>query len=64
MKKNLLQLEFDVWSLRCILLELFTGNIVFWADKEKDACTLICQLCGTPDETDWPMLLRLLIMLH
>ena len=46
--------EVDIWSLGCILIELFTGNIVFWADKEKDVFTLICQLCGTPDETNWP----------
>lgn len=46
--------EIDIWSLGCILLELFTGNIVFWANNDKDVFTLICQLCGTPDETNWP----------
>ena len=51
--------EIDVWSLGCILLELFTRKMTFRSDKEKDVFALICQKCGTPDEISWPGVTKL-----
>uniref|UniRef100_A0A914DQV5 mitogen-activated protein kinase n=1 Tax=Acrobeloides nanus TaxID=290746 RepID=A0A914DQV5_9BILA len=40
----------DVWSVGCILAELFTGKVLFRGSDEMDQYRLIVDLCGSPDE--------------
>lgn len=45
----------DVWSLGCIFAELLLGGKpLFPGHSEIDQLARIFELCGTPDETNWP----------
>ena len=51
--------EIDIWSLGCVLVELLIGRAIFSIkkgieEKEKEVFLLICKICGTPDEINWP----------
>jgi len=39
---------------RCIMAELLLGAPLFPGDKEPRQCELIFQVCGTPNEKNWP----------
>ncbi|ELQ73821.1 Protein kinase PCTAIRE [Trachipleistophora hominis] len=43
----------DVWSLACILAELFTLKPIFPGDSEIDQLYKIFMILGTPDNTNW-----------
>ena len=38
----------DMWSLGCILAELYTGYPLFPGESEKDQLALIMEVCGVP----------------
>jgi len=44
----------DVWSIGCIMAELYTGRALFPADSEIDQLYKIFQALGTPSEANWP----------
>ena len=39
---------------RCILVELVLGKPLFPCKNELDMIELICKICGTPTEENWP----------
>ncbi|CAD5221832.1 unnamed protein product [Bursaphelenchus okinawaensis] len=39
----------DVWSVGCIMAELFTGNVVFEGSEAIEQYRLIVNLCGSPN---------------
>lgn len=41
----------DIWSLGCILAELYTGEPLFPGNNEQEQLELIMELCGMPPET-------------
>ncbi|XP_076436517.1 uncharacterized protein LOC143276016 [Babylonia areolata] len=49
----------DIWSLGCILGELFTREPVFRAKDEFAQLELISRLCGTPCPANWPDIIKL-----
>jgi len=44
----------DVWSMGCILGELFMRRPIFRADREVDQLELISRTCGSPSPAVWP----------
>ncbi|KAL9662718.1 hypothetical protein QQ045_027551 [Rhodiola kirilowii] len=44
----------DMWSVGCILAELLYGKIIFPGKNEPDQIKKIYELCGSPDEVNWP----------
>ena len=46
--------EIDIWSLGCVFWEILTGNCLFYGDNEKSVFLRICQICGNPNEINWP----------
>ncbi|GJP52887.1 hypothetical protein CLOM_g11970 [Closterium sp. NIES-68] len=44
----------DMWSVGCIFAELLIGKPILPGKSEIEQLGLIFQLCGTPDETNWP----------
>jgi cyclin-dependent kinase 12/13 len=44
----------DIWSLGCVFWEVLTGNCLFYGDNEKSVFLKICQICGNPNEINWP----------
>nr|KAG5707650.1 hypothetical protein BaRGS_031032 [Batillaria attramentaria] len=49
----------DVWSLGCILGELFTRKPIFQAKEEFAQLELISRTCGTPCPANWPDVIKL-----
>jgi serine/threonine protein kinase len=44
----------DMWSAGCILAELLARKPILPGKREAEQITLIYQLCGSPNDTDWP----------
>ncbi|XP_014664164.1 PREDICTED: cyclin-dependent kinase 13-like isoform X2 [Priapulus caudatus] len=49
----------DVWSCGCILGELFTKKPIFQANQELAQLELISRVCGTPNPSVWPDVVKL-----
>jgi serine/threonine protein kinase len=48
----------DLWSAGCIFLELFTKKSPFPGQNELHQLELICRICGTPAEENFPGISR------
>ncbi|VVA97097.1 unnamed protein product [Arabis nemorensis] len=44
----------DMWSVGCIFAELLNGKPILPGKTESDQLTKIYELCGSPDENNWP----------
>ena len=44
----------DIWSLACVFAELVTGQVLFRAGQEAEACQLMFSILGTPTEQNMP----------
>ncbi|KAL5556319.1 hypothetical protein UlMin_038555 [Ulmus minor] len=44
----------DMWSVGCIFAELLNGKPILPGKNEPDQLTKIFELCGSPDEINWP----------
>ncbi|KAJ6814679.1 cyclin-dependent kinase C-2 [Iris pallida] len=44
----------DMWSVGCIFAELLYGKPILPGKNEPEQLTKIFELCGTPDEINWP----------
>ncbi|CAL1536352.1 unnamed protein product [Lymnaea stagnalis] len=49
----------DMWSLGCILGELFTKKPIFQAKEEFAQLELISRTCGSPCPANWPEVIKL-----
>lgn len=49
----------DVWSCGCILAELFLKRALFQASAELAQLDAISRVCGTPNPTIWPAVIKL-----
>ncbi|GFN80370.1 cyclin-dependent kinase 12 [Plakobranchus ocellatus] len=49
----------DMWSLGCILGELFTKKPIFQAKEEFIQLELISRTCGSPCPANWPEVIKL-----
>ncbi|BFZ02067.1 hypothetical protein BsWGS_05106 [Bradybaena similaris] len=49
----------DMWSLGCILGELFTKKPMFQAKEEFAQLELVSQMCGSPCPAVWPEVIKL-----
>ncbi|TKW27532.1 hypothetical protein SEVIR_3G263000v4 [Setaria viridis] len=47
-------LAVDMWSVGCIFAELLSGKPILPGKNEPEQLTKIFELCGTPDELNWP----------
>lgn len=43
----------DMWSLGCILVELYTGSALFAGEDEFDQLSCIIEMLGMPPEKMW-----------
>jgi len=46
--------EVDLWSVGCVFGEMLLRKPTLPGKEEGDQFELICRLCGTPDESNWP----------
>ncbi|KAL7099261.1 hypothetical protein ACP275_09G072200 [Erythranthe tilingii] len=44
----------DMWSVGCIMAELFTGQALFRGESELDQIKCVYRVLGTPNEEIWP----------
>ncbi|MFS7897126.1 putative protein-serine/threonine kinase CMGC-CDK-CRK7-CDK9 family [Helianthus anomalus] len=44
----------DMWSVGCIFAELLHGKPIFPGKDEPEQISKIFELCGAPDEVNWP----------
>jgi cell division cycle 2-like len=44
----------DVWSIGCIMAEMFTGRALFSGSSDADQLDCIFKALGTPDESIFP----------
>nr|WPM83324.1 ProsG [Phaeosphaeria sp.] len=44
----------DIWSMGCIIAEIFTGRPLFAGNTNEDQLQKIFRLMGTPSERSWP----------
>ncbi|KAI5669878.1 hypothetical protein M9H77_19731 [Catharanthus roseus] len=44
----------DMWSVGCIFAELLNGKPILPGKNEPEQLNKIFELCGTPDEINWP----------
>ncbi|GAB2277131.1 Cyclin-dependent kinase C-2 [Dionaea muscipula] len=49
----------DMWSVGCIFAELLNGKPIFPGKDEPEQINKIFELCGAPDEANWPGVTRL-----
>lgn len=49
----------DIWSVGCIVAEMFTGHVLFQGDSEVDQIYSIFEILGTPTEEVWPEVTQL-----
>ncbi|VBB30047.1 unnamed protein product, partial [Acanthocheilonema viteae] len=49
----------DVWSVGCILGELYTKKPMFQGNTEMVQLDVISKLCGTPSSENWPDVIKL-----
>lgn len=49
----------DMWSVGCIFAELLNGKPILPGRNESEQFHKICELCGSPDETNWPRVSQL-----
>ncbi|XP_021731390.1 cyclin-dependent kinase C-2-like [Chenopodium quinoa] len=49
----------DMWSVGCIFAELLHGKPVFPGKDEPEQINKIFELCGAPDEANWPGVTKL-----
>ncbi|XP_074273667.1 cyclin-dependent kinase C-1-like [Silene latifolia] len=49
----------DMWSVGCIFAELLDGKPVFPGKDEPEQINRIFELCGAPDEANWPGIAKL-----
>ncbi|MCP9259364.1 Cyclin-dependent kinase 12 [Dirofilaria immitis] len=49
----------DVWSVGCILGELYTKKPMFQGNTEMVQLDVISKLCGTPSPENWPDVIKL-----
>lgn len=49
----------DIWSVGCILGELFWKKTLFQGNSESAQLDLISRLCGSPTPAVWPNVIRL-----
>ena len=48
----------DIWSLGCIIFEIYTGVVLFKGDSELGQLFVIFRLLDTPSEATWPGISR------
>ena len=46
--------EVDMWSAGCIIAELLNNKAILTGSNEVDQLEKIWQLCGTPNDSNWP----------
>ena len=44
----------DIWSMAAVFTELVTGQVLFQAKQEQEACELMFSICGSPNEHNMP----------
>ena len=44
----------DIWTLGCILAELYSGEPLFPGNNEQEQIELIMELCGMPPQDQEP----------
>lgn len=44
----------DIWSIGCIIAEMFNKSALFPGDSEVDQLFSVFKVLGTPNEQDWP----------
>jgi len=44
----------DVWSIGCVIVEMFLKKPLFPGDSDTDQIFKIFRISGTPNETNWP----------
>ncbi|KAK6123695.1 hypothetical protein DH2020_042560 [Rehmannia glutinosa] len=44
----------DMWSVGCIMAELFLKQVLFKGESELEQLQMIYQILGSPDGSDWP----------
>ncbi|CAI0413608.1 unnamed protein product [Linum tenue] len=49
----------DLWSVGCIFAELLHGKPLFPGSNEPELISKIFELCGSPDEVNWPTVSKL-----
>ncbi|XP_078172311.1 cyclin-dependent kinase C-2-like [Carex rostrata] len=53
--------EVDMWSVGCVFAELLLGKPIFPGEDEMDQLKKIFEICGTPDENNWPGVTQMLL---
>ena len=49
----------DIWSIGCIMAELYRGTPLFQGDSEIGMIIKVTQVFGKPTEEDWPGITQL-----